>query len=406
MNKKLFFTGITSVVLCALLPLAGCGSSKGTTIPEANIQSGHNYEAGICTDCGYKASLWDGETAYNFESGKGTSEDPYVIATAEQFAFFANTTKNINFAGQYIRLDSNIDLNGLEWTPIGDGSNFAGNFDGAGHTVSAFKITAAASYTGLFGSVSGSIRNLKTENFFIGYNIDDNSFLMSSAMACCGGLVGAASNAEIVNCSVEDGQIFVTASMGFLYVGGCVGRISYATQVSNVYTNVNLFCEQYGDGSEMDCGGIVGISTGDRTGACISNSFSAGEAEMKTKGDNAFSTNSTAKLGGIVGHMKVGEISGCATNCDLTISGKTQKKYVYMGSIAARKDKDFVNCYSMDTQTFTKYSQSLDFYDLDYSGQITQMSGIGVKTQLQLLWDNDIWSFSGATPYLKLFTSY
>ena len=74
-----------------------------------------------------------------------------------------------------------------------------------------------------------------------------------------------------------------------------------------------------------------------------------------------------------------------------------------IGSIAARKDKDFENCFSMDTQTFIRYSESLDFYNLDYSAQITRMTPEGVKTQLQLLWDSQIWSFDGTAPKLKLF---
>lgn len=405
MKNKILFIGISTILFCSSAALAGCGDglAKGTEIPSADIRSEHVYEDCKCTDCGYVASLWNGEAAYNFESGTGTSEDPYIIANAEQLAFFAKTAENVSFSGQYIKLNANIDLNGMEWMPIGNDSAFAGNFDGAGHTVSSFKITNPTAYTGLFGSISGSVSNLKVENFFIGYNIADTSILGSTTMACSGGLAGSAGSAEITGCSIEEGRLFITASMGVLYTGGCVGRISAATKLNNIYADTDIFCEQYGDGSEVDCGGIAGASAGTRTGAIIENCFSGGGIEVKTKGENMFTTNSLIKVGGVVGDMDIGNISGCATDCNITISGKEQKKYLNIGSIAARKDKDFENCFSMDTQTFIRYSESLDFYNLDYSAQITRMTPEGVKTQLQLLWDSQIWSFDGTAPQLKLF---
>ena len=370
---------------------------------QTDVQSEHTYEGGKCTECGYEASLWNGEAGYDFQSGTGTQEDPYVIADAEQFAFFSKTVQNVTFAGQYVRLDANIDLNGLEWMPVGGKSVFAGDFDGAGHTVSSFKITTPANLTGLFCDVSGSVHDLRIENFFIGYDIQDDSFLSSTTMACSGGLTGGASGAKLYNCAVENGRIFVTASMGSLYVGGLAGRIAGAAKINNVYVDVSVFGEQYGDGQEICSGGIIGESASGRTGAEINNSFSVGEAEAKTKGESGFTTNSSVRLGGIAGYVSSCVISGCATGCNLTISGRKMKKHLDIGSIVARKSKDFENCFCLDTQTFTKYKDELEFDNTNYSNQVTRMTAEGVKTQLQLFWDANLWSFDGETPRLRAF---
>lgn len=55
------------------------------------------------------------------------------MKTAKQFAdFAASVTEDEDYAGQYITLTRDIELDG-EWTPI---EGFAGSFDGAGHTIS------------------------------------------------------------------------------------------------------------------------------------------------------------------------------------------------------------------------------------------------------------------------------
>ena len=57
-----------------------------------------------------------------------------------------------------VRLTADIDLTGHQWTPIGLGkAQFAGRFDGCGHTISAVTIQKKwpGNY-GLFGYVTGA----------------------------------------------------------------------------------------------------------------------------------------------------------------------------------------------------------------------------------------------------------
>lgn len=69
---------------------------------------------------------WDGTAAAAFAGGTGTSDDPYLISTAEQLAYLAaQVNSGDTFEGKYIKLTDNILLNNSlegspkEWTPIG-----------------------------------------------------------------------------------------------------------------------------------------------------------------------------------------------------------------------------------------------------------------------------------------------
>ena len=87
------------------------------------------------------------------------------------------------FAGETIKLGADIDLNNVEWTPIGSAykdHGFMGNFDGNGHAIKNLKMTTLPVdadnyvYAGLFGVTEGVdkdnqnyIKNLTIENVTI-----------------------------------------------------------------------------------------------------------------------------------------------------------------------------------------------------------------------------------------------
>ena len=82
--------------------------------------------------------VWDGSVATDFASGTGTEADPYQIATAAQLAYLAQQVNAGNqYEGQYFKVTNDLDLNDLEWTPIGNGTyDFSGFFDGGEHSKS------------------------------------------------------------------------------------------------------------------------------------------------------------------------------------------------------------------------------------------------------------------------------
>ena len=63
--------------------------------------------------------VWDGNIANGFGGGNGTAENPYQIYTGAELAYLAYSTNNgTTYSGMYFKLMNDIDLNGIEWTPI------------------------------------------------------------------------------------------------------------------------------------------------------------------------------------------------------------------------------------------------------------------------------------------------
>ncbi|MBO5790564.1 MAG: hypothetical protein J6R40_05350, partial [Clostridia bacterium] len=88
------------------------------------------------------ASVWDGSTAE--PSGTGTKDDPVIIASAANFAYWRANDEEL-YLDAYIELHTDIDLANRNW----GGMNFKGHFDGKGHTIYNLK-QSAATHSGLF----------------------------------------------------------------------------------------------------------------------------------------------------------------------------------------------------------------------------------------------------------------
>ncbi len=107
-------------------------------------------------------------------TGAGTAEEPFIIADIMDLKFFRDDVNSGNtYAGKYVKLTADIDLEGKEWTPIGYmGKTFKGNFDGGNKTIKNLVITktfvnsAENNGIGFFGRTDDSavIMNLTIEN--------------------------------------------------------------------------------------------------------------------------------------------------------------------------------------------------------------------------------------------------
>ena len=137
---------------------------------------------------------WDGTISSGFEYGNGSEESPYLITTGEELAYLAETVNNgTNYSGQYFQLINDIDLNNIEWTPIGNTSNsFRGIFDGAGHIISNVTISTNSTPSsiesyGIFGTIGGGaqravIKNLEIDN--VSVSLGGSSRGQNRRMAC------------------------------------------------------------------------------------------------------------------------------------------------------------------------------------------------------------------------------
>ena len=145
------------------------------------------------------------------------------ITTAAGLLWFAGEVNKYSnyerpFENVTIYLENDIDLDGIEWTPIGDyrfsANRFCGTFDGQNHTISNFKITKKTdkndsnkSSYGFFGNLEGTVKNVKVSK------VNVSSYAYTAA------LVGRFNNGLIENCHVVDCAVSNTYWQGGILIG-------------------------------------------------------------------------------------------------------------------------------------------------------------------------------------------
>ena len=179
-------------------------------------------------------NIWDGSSE-PWTQGDGTMYNPYRIETAAQLAYLAEkvnegyqSTGQGVFAGQRFLLTDDLDLNNLNWTPIGNvdysmnGFYFAGYFDGGYHQIENLYIQSSADLTGLFaavGSNDGCVCNLSV-----------SGSVTSTGMGAAGVVGGLAGGAYVRQCSFS-GSVSVTNSGSFCGAAGVVAGVQNGTVV-------------------------------------------------------------------------------------------------------------------------------------------------------------------------------
>ena len=211
-------------------------------------------------------SEWDGtEIATAYAGGSGTSDDPYLIATAAQLAFFAQEANSKDEytwpeKPKYFKLTANINLQGHEWTPIGTVyKRFVGSFDGDGHTIVNLSVKDAW-HAGLFGWIQNgaTVKNLVIRNATISSVSQDKGSVSPHNPEAYSGIVAAYCSAgcTISNCKVDGA---VTSD----YCAG--GIVGYTDNSSSTYDGsitlctADVTCTVANTAKDAYCGGIAGI---------------------------------------------------------------------------------------------------------------------------------------------------
>ena len=179
-----------------------------------------------------------------------------------------------------ITLDTDIDLTGKDWTPIGTDydNSYKGTFDGGGHTITGLTFTTNDEYAGLFGWLNraGTVKNVVMEGIqitsnhmfgctggVVGYSwgtIENCSVSGSvSGTDCVGGVVGSQKAGSIIGCSSS------ATVKGKHYVGGVAGE-KWGTMTA-CYATGNVTLEIASQKNNFG-GGVVGLNGGSRVLAC------------------------------------------------------------------------------------------------------------------------------------------
>ena len=260
---------------------------------------------------------------YEFAVGNGTSESPYEIATKEDLIGLQQDSLNNCFHyNEYFVLTSNIDLGGMNWTPIGKtGNSFGGVIDGKGYTISNFTINSTTeSSVGLFTSIWQqdsynvvAVKNLNISNAtisvenYVGNNVD------------IGVLAGSISGV-VENCNVNATISVKNSTLGKLglLTGSCTGNIVNCTtdgeiKVENPEYNIWNDTSFY-----PNIGGVVGGINGD-----VINCTNKADFNEVIVGTEESTNGVTYYNGGVVGSLfKEGtKVLGCVNEGTLNTMG-------------------------------------------------------------------------------------
>ncbi len=263
-------------------------SSPNVTMSLTSERTDYSFEEGRITFSSlgnYTFSLTiteEGEKsdAYNFLvyvydslmlSGHGTVEDPYLISNAEDLKKLSDSVLNYaNLKDKYFLQTNDIDISEYSnWQPIGTlGIPFEGIYNGDNKEVTGLQIETYESWQGLFGFVSGTIKNLTVRGNVNILGTDKYVYFHSFAAGVCGGIYN---DALISNCTN-----YVNVH-GHAYVGGICGGIARSDEmiVGREQSEI-INCKNYGtitgndeyalNESAMYFGGICGESLGILTG--------------------------------------------------------------------------------------------------------------------------------------------
>lgn len=287
--------------------------------------------------------------------GDGSSESPFLIATAEELKWYANYVNgesgdNVVHTTACAQLMNDIDLSTVcgegkgNWTPIAkygiytfNGEHrFDGVFDGNGYTISNLYINDKnGSNLGLFGYVTPttkktSVKNLKMANVQIVGKTD-------IAAVCTSGFNATFENIEVISGSI--------AGLSDIYgISGCRGsakncinradvtasRYNVAGVISTIQDEASN-CSNYGKITTGTgwAGGIAGGSDGFTT---IQNCANYGEIHVTG------TVNSTdCAVGGLLGSPFNIEISNCANFGNIYLTEQSEFVGVIVGTHQLKK---------------------------------------------------------------------
>ena len=292
----------------------------------------------------------------------------FTISTEAELRAFADMVNGgKDFSGKTVSLANSITLSSENWKTIGGKKDrpFAGTFEGNNNTISGLTLALTSkeiaqslgiTYAGLFGTVTGTVKNVKLENISI------------SSLSTVGGIAAILSGGTIKNCSVS-GSITVTQNPRGTYsaiAGGIVGKIDLSA--SNATVKIEDCINEADIEGSSEVGGIVGQIKLYTSNATVKIEDCINEADVKGStnvggivgnagGNNSIKTvtvqNCVNKgsiqgdglMGGVVGDATGTLISDCANEGSVTGgNGSSSDKKGVGGIVGDTVNTEIQNC--------------------------------------------------------------
>ena len=275
-----------------------------------------------------------------------------------------------------ITLDTDIDLTGKDWTPIGTDydNSYKGTFDGGGHTITGLTFTTNDEFAGLFGWLNraGTVKNVVME----GVQITSNQIYGGSI----GGVVGY-SWGTIENCSVS-GSV-----SGTVYVGGVVG-----VQIGGSITGCSSSATVKGT---VDVGGVAGQTN---SSATLTACYATGNViiEMDPKKNIAG--------GSLVGMNAGSSLLACYATGNVTSTGSSTG-YMHIGGFLGNNYTTVTACYWKNNHEqgigYKKAGTVTEVTKVDGSVVTWQKAVDAMNTALQNACSKWRYELKGALPTLR-----
>ena len=216
-----------------------------------------------------------------FAGGSGTQNDPYLIATAEQFNKMGGDQDGNTTQDKYYKQTANLTFGGQNAFKA---IEFSGHYDGGGHWITA----DGRQNTALFGTLSGKVKNVTLFGIDVqtdkssgilavsigGGRLDTISVLASSLSVSAGtsvlfaGILASSSwTSTIFCCGVDNCSISFNPGTWAGEVGGLVG-ISHGGCTFE-YSSFSGKIDLYGSNSNRYASGLIGRADGSSVKACM-----------------------------------------------------------------------------------------------------------------------------------------
>ena len=280
--------------------------------------------------------------------GDGKKDNPYIITTAEELAWFrdqvnsgnnficakiADDVEVIDMSTVCHAEDKSQNLEKLSWEPIGKNSygyQYWGTFDGNGKTITNLYINASQNNVGLFGYTSeGTIKNLTFEYA----NVTNTGVFTGILVGYATGYANTSNlqNIKISNtCQIKGGK--ETGGIAGDFDGNAYNCVNYATVQGN-YRVGGLFgywsnksnkessittCANYGNvtATSKDAGGLVGYFVSGTIQDCA----------------NYGDVKGTERVGGMAGFVSSGKIQNVFSYGNVSATNSTQYIGMAFGS--------------------------------------------------------------------------
>ncbi|AHF12155.1 hypothetical protein BARVI_04420 [Barnesiella viscericola DSM 18177] len=281
------------------------------------------------------------------DKDKGYTDDGqgnYTVTSADGLKNIAKLVNEQWNLGINITLTADIDLSGIDWTPIGIDYNhqYKGTFNGGGHTITGLTVTTSDQYAGLFGYIGsgGTVKDVTLEGVQIatthsvgdaggvaGYsygNIENcsvsGSVSGSGMNGIAGGVVGFQVGGSLTGCSSS-----ATVNAGNT-AGGVAGTTNNGASLTACYATGDVTLVSNDIGTYF-AGGVVG-----------SNGSSSTLKACYAWGSVTGSGSGTVYVGGVTGTNDCGTLTACY-HAKGTVKGSDGATDGATGGVAGRNFK-------------------------------------------------------------------